>query len=66
MKKSINMCFENCRVDGDDLWEEPAKEEPMQHSIKDIFAMLDGEEGLSITIKKTTRYGEIRNNKKNN
>lgn len=60
MKKSINMSFENCRIDGDDLWEEPAKEEPMQHSIKDIFAMLDGEEGLTITIKKTTKTGEIR------
>ncbi len=60
MKKVINMSFENCRVDGDDLWEEPAKEEPMQHSIKGIFAMLDGEDGLSITIRKTTRSGEIR------
>ena len=60
MKKIINMSFENCRVDGDDLWEEPAKEEPMQHSIKEIFKMLDGEDGLSITIKKTTRLGEIR------
>ena len=60
MKRSINMSFENCRVDGDDLWEEPVKEEPMQHSIKEIFKMLDGEEGLTITIKKTTRSGEIR------
>ncbi len=60
MKKVINMSFENCRVDGDDLWEEPAKEEPMQHSIKSIFAMLNGEEGLTITIKKSTRQGEIR------
>lgn len=60
MKKSINMSFENCRIDGDDLWEEPAKEEPMQHSIKEIFARLNGEEGLTITIKKTTRSGEIR------
>jgi len=60
MKRSINMSFENCRVDGDDLWEEPAKEEPMQHSIKEIFKMLNGEEGLTITIKKTTRSGEIR------
>ena len=60
MKKSINMSFENCRIDGDDLWEEPSKEEPMQHSIKEIFARLNGEEGLTITIKKTTRSGEIR------
>ena len=60
MKKAINMTFENCRVDGDDLWEEPAKEEPMQHSIKSIFEMLNGEEGLTITIKKTARLGEIR------
>ena len=60
MKKVINMSFENCRIDGDDLWEEPAKEEPMQHSIKDIFGMLNGEEGLTITIKKTARIGEIR------
>lgn len=60
MKKVINMSFENCRVDGDDLWEEPAKEELMQHSIKKIFEMLNGEEGLSITIRKTTRSGEIR------
>lgn len=63
MKKTINMNFENCRVDGDDLWEEPAKQEPMQHSIKDIFAMLDGEDCLNITIKKTTRSGEIRADK---
>ena len=59
MKKVINMSFENCRVDGDDLWEEPTKEEPMCHSIKDIFAMLNGEEGLTITIKKSTKQGEI-------
>ena len=60
MKKSINMSFENCRIDGDDLWEEPAKDEPMQHSIKAIFDQLNGEEGLSITIKKTKKIGEIR------
>ena len=60
MKKVINMSFENCRVDGDDLWEELAKEEPMQHSIKKIFEMLNGEDGLTITIRKTTRSGEIR------
>lgn len=60
MRKVINMSFENCRIDGDDLWEEPAKEEPMQHSIKEIFAMLNGEEGLTITIKKSTKLGEIR------
>lgn len=64
MKKVINMSFENCRVDGDNLWEEPSKEEPMQHSIKSIFAMLDGEEGLTITIKKSTRQGEIREESK--
>ena len=60
MKKVINMSFENCRVDGDDLWEEPTKEEPMQHSIKKIFEMLNGEDGLTITIRKITRSGEIR------
>lgn len=62
MKKSINMSFENCRIDGDNLWEEPAKEEPMCHSIKKIFEMLNGEEGLSISIKKTSKQGEIRAN----
>lgn len=60
MKKSINMVFENCRIEGDDLWEEPAKDEPMQHSIKEIFSRLEGEEGLTITIKKTKKSGEIR------
>lgn len=60
MKKIINMSFENCRIDGDDLWEEPSKEEPMCHSITEIFQRLNGEDGLTITIKKTTRSGEIR------
>lgn len=59
MKKSINMVFENCRIDGDDLWED-LKDESLQHSIREIFSRLDGEDGLSITIKKTTRSGEIR------
>ena len=61
MKKSINMVFENCRVDGDDLWED-LKDTSLQHSIKEIFKNLDGETGLSITIKKTIKSGEIRAN----
>lgn len=60
MKKSINMVFENCRVDGDDLWEDVQKGEPLCHSIKGIFEKLEGEEGLTITIKKTAKIGEIR------
>lgn len=59
MKKSINMNFENCRVDGDELIED-LKDGPLYHSIKAIFEMLNGEEGLAITIKKTTKSGEIR------
>lgn len=59
MEKTINMVFKNCRIDGDDLWEDSVKEEPLCHSIKGIFQMLDGEDGLTITIKKSSRYGEI-------
>ena len=59
MKKNLTMSFENCRVDGDDFWEDLKNEEPLCHSIKAIFKQLEGEEGLSITIKKTTKLGEI-------
>lgn len=58
MKKNMTMSFENCRVDGDDLWED-LKDGALCHSIKAIFEMLEGEEGLSITIKKTDKLGEI-------
>lgn len=58
MKKNLTMSFENCRVDGDDLWED-LKDESLCHSIKAIFKMLEGEEGFSITIKKTDKMGEI-------
>lgn len=59
MDKTINMVFKNCRIDGDNLWEYSAKEEPLCHSIKGIFQQLNGEEGLTITIKKNYRVGEI-------
>lgn len=62
MKKVVNMSFENCRVDGDDLWED-LKDESLQHSIKEIFSQLNGEEGLTITIKKTAKLGEIRDSR---
>lgn len=58
MKKNMTMSFENCCVDGDNLWED-LKDDTLCHSIKAIFEMLEGEEGLSITIKKTDKLGEI-------
>lgn len=61
MKKSINMSFENVTVDGDELIED-TKDGVYQHNIMAIFNMLNGESGLSITIKKTTKTGEIRGN----
>ena len=59
MKKIINMSFENCRIDGDDLIED-LKDGPLYHSIRSIAEMLNGEDGLSISIKKSTKSGEIR------
>ena len=59
MKKTINMVFENCTV-MDDTLVECGKEETFEHDILDIFRQLNGEDGLTITIKKTTKSGEIR------
>ena len=58
MKKTINILFENCTVDGDVIIEN-AKDAAYEHKIMDIFKMLDGEDGLMITIKKTTKIGEV-------
>ena len=59
MDKTINMVFKNCMVDGDQLIEDDGKNEPLYHDIKGIFQQLDGEIGLTITIKKTMKSGEI-------
>ena len=59
MDKTINMVFKNCRVDGEDLIED-LKDGPLYHNINEIFKRLNGEDGLTITIKRTTRSGEIR------
>ena len=58
MKKTINMVFENCTV-MDDTLIECSKEETIEHDILGIFRQLNGEDGLTITIKKTTKSGEI-------
>ena len=58
MKKTINMVFENCTVDGDVLIE-CGKDEALEHDIMGIFQQLNGEEGLTITIKKAKKMGEI-------
>lgn len=58
MKKSITMVFENCTIDGDYIIE-TAKEEVFEHRIMDIFASLNGETGLTITIKKATKTGDV-------
>lgn len=58
MKKSISEVFKNCTVDGD-LLIEYDKDESYVHDIAAIFKRLDGEEGLTITIKKDAQYGAI-------
>lgn len=59
MKKTINMVFENCIV-MDDTLVECCKDETIEHDILSIFKQLNGEDGVTITIKKTTKSGEIR------
>jgi len=59
MNKAISMTFKNCMVDGDQLIEDDGKNEPLYHDIAAIFKQLDGETGLTITIKKTEKSGEI-------
>jgi hypothetical protein len=46
-------------VDGDQLIEDDGKNEPLYHDITAIFKQLNGETGLTITIKKTEKSGEI-------
>ena len=62
MKKTINMVFENCTIDGDVIIEN-GRDEAWEHSIMAVFRQLDGESGLTITIKKTTKSGEIRDDR---
>lgn len=59
MDKAISMTFKNCMVDGEQLIEDDGKNEPLYHDITAIFKQLDGETGLTITIKKTEKSGEI-------
>jgi len=59
MDKAISMTFKNCMVDGEQLIEDDGKSEPLYHDIAAIFKQLDGETGLTITIKKTEKSGEI-------
>ena len=59
MDKTVNMVFKSCRIDGNQLIEDDGKNEPLYHDIAGIFQQLDGEDGLTITIKKTTKSGEI-------
>lgn len=59
MDKAISMTFKNCMVDGEQLIEDDGKNEPLYHDIAAIFKQLDGETGLTITIKKTEKSGEI-------
>lgn len=60
MKKTINMVFENCTVDGNTLIECSKNDDySLEHDIMGIFQQLNGEDGLTITIKKTTKSGEI-------
>lgn len=58
MKKTINMVFENCTV-VDDTLVECAKDETFEHDILGIFQQLNGEDGLTVTIKKTVKSGAI-------
>ena len=58
MKKNITMVFENCTIDGDYIIEN-AKDEAFEHRIADVFASLNGETGLTITIKKATKTGDV-------
>lgn len=60
MDKAISMTFKNCMVDGGQLIEDDGKNEPLYHDIAGIFQQLNGETGLTITIKKTEKSGEIR------
>ena len=59
MDKTINMVFKNCMVDNDRLIEDDGKNDPLYHDIAGIFQQLNGECGLTITIKKTVKSGEI-------
>ena len=59
MDKTINMAFKNCMIDGMQLIEDDGKNEPLYHDIVGIFQQLNGESGLTITIKKTEKSGEI-------
>lgn len=57
MKKNITMVFENCTIDGDVIIEN-AKDQAYEYSIAEIFERLNGETGLTITIKKATKTGD--------
>lgn len=59
MNKTTDMVFRTCTVDGDKLIEHVSKDEVLYHDIMGIFQELDGEEGLTITIKKMVKSGEI-------
>ena len=59
MDKTINMVFKNCMIDGEQIIEDDGKSGPLYHDIAGIFQQLNGETGLTITIKKTEKKGEI-------
>ena len=58
MKKTINMIFENCTIDGGVIIEN-AKDCAYEFRVEDVFKQLDGEDGLTITIKKATKIGDL-------
>lgn len=54
----MNMTFENCIIK-DGCIIECLKEETIEHDIYAVFEQLEGEEGLVISIKKSTKVGAI-------
>lgn len=56
MKKSINMTYENCAI-RDGYIVECLKDETIEHSIYSVFEQLEGEDGITISIKKCSKVG---------
>lgn len=58
MKKSVSETFENCTVE-DGVLIEVEKEETFEHDILAIFKRWEGEDGITVSIKRDAQYGAI-------